>query len=165
MTYQLTEKEMKILRLLAHGRCAVKDLSNPDRPSAIVFGNSRFEADLIGIMGEYVVAKHLGVPFDTTIHLEGDGGITDLTYEDLSVQVKSTKYRTGRLMFFRKEEIKADIYVLCTVLHEQCQATIVGWIDQAMALQLVSQMDLGRGLRWVIEQRQLLPISDLTKLS
>lgn len=164
MTYQFTEREMKFLRMLAHGRCAIKDLDNPNRPSRIIYGNTRYEADLMGIMGEYAVSKYLGIPFDTSLSVEGDGGVIDLMLGNYNIQVKSTKYRTGRLIFFRKEEINADLFVLCTVLHEHCTANIVGWIGQAMALEVVSQIDLGRGLRWVIEQRHLLPPSDLLKI-
>ena len=62
-----------------------------------------------GVMGEYAVAKYLGLPFDTSINLDGDGGETDLMLGSYNIQVKSTKYKTGRLVFNNLKEIIADL--------------------------------------------------------
>jgi hypothetical protein len=162
---KLSEKEMKFLQMLAHGRCSIKNLDNPNRPSQMVFGNTHLEADLIGIMGEYMVSKTLKVPFDTSIHVEGDGQVMDLLYGPYELQVKSTKYKTGKMLFFRKEELKADIFILCICITDQALVDIAGYISKEDALIKGVNMDLGRGMRFVVEQRHLKPITELEQVS
>lgn len=155
---------MQFLRVLASGRHFLKDQVRPNRPDVSRWGNTQFQADMMGIMGEYAVSKYLGLPFDTSINLEGDGGETDLMLGKYNIQVKSTKYKTGKLVFNKKEEVVADIFVLCYCLEDQSMATIQGYIGRNHVLQHAVQMDLGRGMRWVIEQRLLKPIDDLLKI-
>ena len=63
------------------------------------------------MMGEYAVAKYLKIPFDTSINLDGDGGETDMYLGDWKIQVKATKYSSGRLVFNKKDEVKALLNV------------------------------------------------------
>ena len=76
MKITITERELKFLKVLATGRHFLKDQVNPDRPSVARWGNTQAQADLMGVLGEYAVAKALKLPFDTSINLEGDGGKT-----------------------------------------------------------------------------------------
>ena len=87
----LTDNEYKSLEMLGIGRHFLKDIVIPDRKLER-WNNTQHEADLIGVIGEYVVAKYLKIPFDTTINLEGGGGEVDLYLGEWSVQVKSSKY-------------------------------------------------------------------------
>ena len=147
--------------MLATGRHFLKDQVKPDRPSVARWGNTQAQADLLGVLGEYAVAKALRLPFDTTINLEGDGGSTDLMLGEYDIQVKSTKYKTGRLVFNNRKEIGADVFILCYVSEDAMEVTILGYIRKASIEECLQEMDLGHGKRLVVEQKFLKPISML----
>ncbi len=148
---------MELLRVLAKGRHFLKDQAKPNRRD-FIWGNSNERRDLIGVMGEYAVSKALKIPMDMSCGLEGDGG-TDLMMDEYNLDIKTTKYKTGRLVFNLNDELKADVYILCWAIEEQAEVILQGYIrKQSMAAVMVKQ-DLGHGMRNVIEQRHLKPIS------
>jgi hypothetical protein len=152
-----TEREMELLRVLAKGRHFLKDQAKPNRRD-FIWGNSNERRDLIGVMGEYAVSKALKIPMDMSCGLEGDGG-TDLMMDDYNLDVKTTKYKTGRLVFNLNDELKADVYILCWAMEEAAEVILQGYIrKQSMAAVMVKQ-NLGHGMRNVIDQRHLKPIS------
>ena len=159
MKITITERELKFLKVLATGRHFLKDQVKPDRPSVARWGNTQAQADLLGVLGEYAVAKALKLPFDTTINLEGDGGSTDLMLDNYDIQVKSTKYKTGRLVFNNRKEIGADIFILCYVDEQVSEVSILGYIRKQSIEECLVEMDLGHGKRLVVEQKHLKPIS------
>ena len=159
MKITITERELKFLKVLATGRHFLKDQVKPDRPSVSRWGNTQAQADLLGVLGEYAVAKALKLPFDTTINLEGDGGSTDLMLDNYDIQVKSTKYKTGRLVFNNRKEIEADIFILCYVDEQTSEVSILGYIRKQSINDCLVEMDLGHGKRLVVEQKHLKPIS------
>lgn len=161
MKITITERELKFLKVLATGRHFLKDQVNPDRPSVARWGNTQAQADLLGVLGEYAVAKALKLPFDTTINLEGDGGSTDLMLGEYDIQVKSTKYKTGRLVFNNRKEIGADVFILCYVDEQASEVSILGYIRKPSIEECMVEMDLGHGKRLVVEQKHLKPISML----
>jgi hypothetical protein len=164
VSINFTDREIKFLKVLASGRHYLKDIVKPNRQSVARWGNTQEQADMLGVMGEYAVAKYLGLPFDTSINLDGDGGETDLMLGSYNIQVKSTKYKTGRLVFNNLKEIIADLFVLCYCSEPEMSVEILGYIKKE-AIKNVSELkDLGYGLRIVIEQRHLLPIADLNQL-
>lgn len=148
---------MKFIRTIATGRHAIKDEAYNRKPMR-KWGNSREEIDLLGVLGEFTVAKVLKLPFDASLSLEGDGG-TDLMLGKYNIQVKTTKYRTGRLIFNSEKEMLADIYVLCFAEPELAEVTILGYIRHASLPDCLIEMDLGHGKRLVVEQKHLKPIS------
>jgi hypothetical protein len=115
----------------------------------------------MGVLGEYAVAKALKLPFDTSINLEGDGGKTDLMLGEYDLQVKSTKYKTGRLVFNNRKEIGADVFILCYVDEEASEVSILGYIRKQSIEECLVEMNLGHGKRLVVEQKFLKPISML----
>ena len=161
VSINFTDREIKFLKVLASGRHYLKDIVKPNRHSVSRWGNTQEQADMLGVMGEYAVAKFLKLPFDTTINLEGDGGETDIYLGKLNVQVKSTKYKTGRLVFNNKKEMAADLFVLCYCSEPDLLVQILGYINKELIDSVSEVKDLGHGLRIVVEQRHLLPISDL----
>jgi hypothetical protein len=79
----------------------------------------------------------------------------------LNLQVKSTKYKTGRLVFNNKKEMAADLFILCYCSEPEMYIQILGYIKKDSIDSVSEVKDLGHGLRIVVEQRHLLPISDL----
>ena len=158
MIIHFTPAEVKSLELLAQGRHFLKDIVIPDRDLQR-WNNSQHEADVLGVKGEYAVSKALKIPFDMSIGLEGDGGTTDMYLGEWRIQVKSTKYKNGRLVFNSLEEVDALIFVF-VVIESKC-ATISGYIARNKALKKIYKKDLGHGIRFCIDQKELKPISDL----
>lgn len=148
---------MQLLQVLAKGRHFLKDQANPNRP-ARHWGNDRQTIDLLGVMGEYAVSKVLKIPMDMSCSLEGDGG-TDLMMDEYNIDVKTTKYKTGKLVFNLNDELKADVYILCWAVEELMQVVLQGYIRRASMDDLMTKQNLGYGMRKVIEQRHLKPIS------
>jgi len=161
VSINFTDREIKFLKVLASGRHYLKDIVKPNRHSVSRWGNTQEQADMLGVMGEYGVAKYLGLPFDTSINLDGDGGETDLYLGKLNLQVKSTKYKTGRLVFNNKKEIAADMFILCYCSEPEMYIQILGYIKKDSIDSVSEVKDLGHGLRIVVEQKHLLPISEL----
>lgn len=148
---------MELLRVLAKGRHFLKDQANPNRPNR-QWGNDRETIDMLGVMGEYAVSKALKIPMDMSCGLEGDGG-TDLMMDEYNIQVKCTKYKTGRLVFNMKDELNADVYILCWAMEGAAEVILQGYIRRASMDEVMTEQNLGYGLRKVIEQKHLKPIS------
>lgn len=148
---------MELLRVLAKGRHFLKDQANPNRPDR-QWGNDRQTIDMLGVMGEYAVSKALKIPMDMSCGLEGDGG-TDLMMDEYNIQVKTTKYKTGRLVFNMNDKMDADVYILCLAMEEAAEVILQGYIRRASMDAVMTEQNLGYGMRKVIEQKHLKPIS------
>lgn len=161
MKVVLTDREYKFVEMLARGRHFLKDIVTPDRDLER-WNNTQYESDLLGVMGEYAVAKVLKIPIDTEVNLSGDGGETDLWLGDWSIQVKATKYKEGRLVFNTKQEMKSliDILTVCDIKNKT--VTIAGYISNKALLNKMYEKDLGFGIRYCINQEDLTDISWLT---
>jgi hypothetical protein len=155
----ITDRELKLLTVLAKGRHFLKNKEKPNRANYI-WGNSNEQRDLLGVLGEYAVSKFLKIPMDMSCGLEGDGG-TDFIFGNLNIQIKTTKYKTGRLVFNNHKEIDSDIFILCYVNRDATEVCILGYIKKESTESCIKEMDLGRGIRLVVEQKHLLPITDL----
>ena len=158
MKITLTDREFKFVDMLARGRHFLKDIVMPDR-KLIDWNNTQSEADILGVMGEYAVSKYLSIPMDTEVNLQGDGGEVDLWLGDWSIQVKSTKYDNGRLVFNSKDEMKAliDVLTICNI--QKQTVNIVGYISNKDLQQKMYEKDLGFGVRYCIDQDELKDIS------
>jgi hypothetical protein len=158
MKITLTDREFKFVEMLARGRHFLKDIVMPDR-KLIDWNNTQSEADILGVMGEYAVSKYLSIPMDTEVNLQGDGGEVDLWLGDWSIQVKSTKYDNGRLVFNSKDEMKAliDVLTICNI--QKQTVNIVGYISNKDLQQKMYEKDLGFGVRYCIDQTDLKDIS------
>ena len=148
---------MELLRVLAKGRNFLKDQANPNRYKQH-WGNDQQTADMLGVMGEYAVSKALKIPMDMSCGLEGDGG-TDLMMDEYNLDVKTTKYKTGRLVFNMNDKLDAHIYILCWAMEGAAEVIIQGYIRRQSMDKVMTEQNLGYGMRKVIEQKHLKPIS------
>lgn len=140
--------------MLAKGRHFLKDQANPNRYKRKWCDDH----DILGVMGEYAVSKALKIPMDMSCGLEGDGG-TDLMMDEYNIQVKTTKYKTGRLVFNMNDKLDAHIYILCFAPEGGADVILQGYIRRASMDEVMTEQNLGYGLRKVIEQKHLKPIS------
>lgn len=155
MISYLTDQELEQLKKLAYGRMMAKE---SDKYKNITY-LSQEEADTLGLISEYVVAKYLNIPFDLRILLGGDNG-TDLYLGDWQIQVKATKYDYGKFIIKRLEDLKLiNILVYC---RENARTVdIKGYISDIEFRKNCNYEDLGHGSLYTLDQRYL---KDITKL-
>ena len=157
----LNEPEIINLKLIAHNR---HDLKNKiyNSKSRYGFSENMDERDYLGILGEFAVSKYLKIPFDYSINLEGDGGVIDMFLGDWSIQVKSTKYKQGRLMFNSLTEVEALINILCYVDTENNIIELLGYISRKDFLKEKYIKQFGKRTTYCVDQSKLRPVSELS---
>lgn len=112
-----------------------------------------FTIDIEGMVGEYAVAKALNLCPDFTVGPR-NGGHDLLTHNNKTVDIKTTKYKTGALLAtLKKEQSPCDIYVLVTVDKDGCD--IAGWASSEELFQSKNIKDKGHGPGFCLEQDQL----------
>jgi len=89
-------------------------------------------------------------------------GVTDLWLGDWSIQVKATKYNSGKLVFNTIQEMKAliDVLTICDIATKS--VNIVGYISNKDLRAKMYETDLGFGKRYCVNQDDLKDISWLT---
>lgn len=125
---------------LRHYRKLAVDRYEPKRRAGVVdrlidTSLDRVENDLLGILGEAAVGQFIGVKINSDDSLSGDGGVSDLDKNGVTIQVKTTWYQSGRLLFKDAGGCKADVAVLVTRVTDS-RVRIVGFIpmDQFLAI-------------------------------
>lgn len=116
------------------------------------------DLDLLGIKAEVCVAKIFEIdhnPFQLGI----DSG-KDLWLGDISIDVKATFYRTGKLLFKNIDSFKADCSILVCQQSENT-FNVVGYCSQKEFQKRSALIDLGHGVGSALEQDQLYPLEKL----
>jgi len=157
----LNEPEIINLKLIAHNRHDLKDKIYNSK-SRYGFSENMDERDYLGILGEFAVSKYLKISFDYSINLEGDGGVIDMFLGDWSIQVKSTKYKQGRLMFNSLTEVEALINILCYVDTENNIIELLGYISRKDFLKEKYIKQFGKRTTYCVDQSKLRPVSELS---
>jgi hypothetical protein len=120
-----------------------------------------YEMHLIGMLGEYAVAKHFGVSVDSNVSLSGDDKITDLMIDGHRVQVKTRLPQKPPLyLFFNDKSLfKADRSV-CACLRGPATVQILGWIDRARFLLEAQELNFGYGKRYGVPHQTLTDVKE-----
>lgn len=157
MLVKLSEKEISNCKQAATLRwqlARVSGVANQRRDKS----RNDNDLDLLGIKAEVCVAKIFEIdhnPFQLGI----DSG-KDLWLGDISIDVKSTFYRTGKLLFKNIDSFKADCSVLvCQQSHDTFN--VVGYCSQKQFQNNSTLIDLGHGVGSALEQDQLHPLEKL----
>lgn len=152
----LTDSEQKVAELIAKTRFDSNRANN-------IYNNkkgpqSNYETDLEGAASELAAAKALNVWPDLTEEIQ----VHDLTYNGFTIDVKTTKYRTGRLIAgLQKKDKSCDYYML---LVGECPTyDIKGFAKREDLLCEETVTDLGWGKLHALAQDKLVPLSDFTK--
>tara|TARA_R110002012_G_scaffold313847_1_gene526013 strand:- start:335 stop:775 length:441 start_codon:yes stop_codon:yes gene_type:complete len=85
------------------------------------------EIDLTGIKGELAASKVYKAEFNP-YDLGVDSGI-DIMISDIGIDIKTTTYLTGKLLFKNIESFKAPIAILCLQKNEDT-VIVAGWINK-----------------------------------
>ena len=121
-------------------------------------GRDDNDLDLLGIQAEVCVAKVFDIEHNP-FQLGVDSG-EDMWLGDLSVDVKSTFYPRGRLLFKNIESFKADCSIL-VCKQEEDTFNVAGYCSRKSFNNLSKPMDLGHGVGMVLDQGQLSPLEKL----
>jgi hypothetical protein len=117
---------------------------------------SPWNIDIDGVIGEMCVAKYFNVFPDMSVGIRKGGA--DLLIRKKSIDVKTTRVKTGKLLStLKKIEDPCDIYIL--VIVDEKGGDIAGWIEKENLFLPENISDLGHGKGYVLKQEQLKKIN------
>tara|TARA_R110000782_G_scaffold2490_1_gene9630 strand:+ start:50 stop:526 length:477 start_codon:yes stop_codon:yes gene_type:complete len=149
--YELTEFEQKICKIGAEMRHDVARSSGVY--NAKIGPQSNLETDLLGLGGELCVGKWLNVYPDLTIYAR-QGGADLISHSGKRIDVKTTKYSTGKLLAKLNTPYKdIDIFVLVTTNFPKF--VIRGWATKEQLINSNNIINLGHGEGYGLNQNQL----------
>tara|TARA_R110000868_G_scaffold91428_1_gene253513 strand:+ start:53 stop:547 length:495 start_codon:yes stop_codon:yes gene_type:complete len=152
MKIKLNECEQKLAKHLAVSRN--KNARSKGKPNTKMGNQSDEETDLEGIAGELVVCKALNLYPDTEIDLVDLPKFDLLTAKGNTVDVKTTKYLSGRMLATMKKRVEdCNIYVL--VVGTFPSYRIAGWCKAEELLKKENIINLGHGEGYALSQEQL----------
>jgi len=114
------------------------------------------DIDLLGLKAEMAVAKALQLPYRAS-DLGIDSG-ADMWSEDVSIDVKATYHKSGKLLFKSLDSFVAEYAILVTISDDEDLMRIVGGMGRDRFKLEAVETDLGRGICWVVPQDILTPI-------
>ena len=109
------------------------------------------EADVMGMKAEYAFAKQFNTFPD--LGLTPRSGSADGKLKGYAYDIKSTTYKTGRLLATKKENPDVDMYVLCVV--DNSEVDIKGYTMKKDLIQPSNLKNLGHGEGYCMEQSEL----------
>lgn len=111
------------------------------------------EIERDGVLSEMAFGKQFNLYPDFSVHPR-KGGADLITHQGLRVDIKATRYRSGRLLIHIDKTVEdVDIYVLAII--DGDDVDFVGYIKFADAIKKEYVKDLGHGVGYVIEQSSL----------
>lgn len=111
------------------------------------------QIDRDGILAEMAFGKQFNLYPDLSVYPR-KGGADLITHQGLKIDIKATRYKSGRLLIHIDKDVQeVDIYVLGVV--DGDSVDFVGYIKSKEAIQPQNLKDLGHGSGYVIEQSNL----------
>ena len=147
----LTDAEIAICRVIGNLRMMVDiGFGIKDRK----MGNqSGIDLSEDGVIGEFAFCKHFNVFFDASTAPRS--GSYDCVYRGHRFDIKTTRYREGRLLATLKKNPDIDIYALAILLGNTI--TLVGWVKTEDFIRDENIMNLGHGDTYAMSQKDLQP--------
>lgn len=151
MTITLTDIEMATINILANTRTLVA------RGSGVVdkkIGKqSGVDIDIDGLMGEYAFCKWHNI-FPDLISSPRSGSY-DCLLKGKRFDIKTTRYKSGRLLCTTKDNPDVDIYALAIIDPSNSSVSFVGYSTKDNLRKEENLKDLGHGKGYCLEQSQL----------
>lgn len=120
------------------------------------------EADFVdSVAAEYVGTRRIGVGFDDTVYVGGDGG-KDCLFRNRTVEISRPRRRDYAVITVAAERWyrHADIYVAVTGTLRTGEFVVRGYITHD-ELKMTPVIDFGYGRRWAARYDELRPCSEL----
>jgi hypothetical protein len=158
---ELNNSDMEAIAKIAHARNSVKERAGV-RSNKFDASKGEEDAHLIGVMGEYAVAKYLGLKIDEVVTLHGDNGSDLNACNCIRIEVK-TRNRRGfdfALNNTRTSDIKWDVGILAYKVASN-QIEIAGWISKVSFLSRCTVKNYNYGDRLVVEPDKMFALTDL----
>jgi hypothetical protein len=150
MIVKLTYDEFEICKTIGEKRSLIARAANVKDQK---IGNQNgVEADIQGMVGEYAFAKQFNVFPD--FGLSPRSGGYDGICEGLRYDIKSTKYKNGRLLCTRKYNKDVDVYVLAIV--NLLEVNLVGFAYSSQLINPDNLINLGHGFGYALDQYELI---------
>lgn len=150
MIVKLTTDEVEICKIVGQKRTYIARAASVKDQK---IGNQNgVEADIQGMIAEFAFAKQFNVFPD--FGLSPRSGGYDGICAGVRYDIKSTKYKNGRLLCTKKYNKDVDVYVLAIV--DNNEVNLVGY---AYSYELINQdnlINLGHGEGYALEQYKLL---------
>ena len=109
------------------------------------------EADVMGMKAEYAFAKQFNTFPD--LGLTPRSGSADGKLKGYAYDIKSTTYKSGRLLATKKENPDVDMYILCIV--DNSEVDIKGYAMKKDLIQPSNLKNLGHGEGYCMDQNEL----------
>lgn len=158
---ELTEEEIFIAKYIADQRFLENRKAGVKNTASKVFAGS--EADQQGMLGEMALCKHFNLYPDLSIQPRV-GGYDMVLPTGITLDVKATKYKTGKLISppWKKEKEDSQVYVLA-LLYDAPKVHIVGWAtkDKLFQEQNLKVIRHGHHPCYVLERKELEPMEKL----
>ncbi len=149
----LNKMELRLAKALAKAKMDQNQVNG-----MISSGPRSLEIDLRGVSGELAVCKKYNTYPDMVIGPHYSG--YDLIYNNLRVDVKTTKFTSGYLQAkLKKKHTDCDVFIL--VRDESPTFVLEGWIPSIDFLTQDNIMDLGYGDKFTLQADQLRPMEAL----
>jgi hypothetical protein len=140
-----------------------------NHPNSVTGVDDRKNAALnerLGVAAEWAVCEWLELPIEPVFRFYGtggDGGDFDFLLPDgTTLEVKSTSYPTGMLIFPPPHTMRADLAVL-VVRQSESSVRAAGYVTREQWEKRAKWRDFGRGCgsQRCLSQKQLEPFTDL----
>lgn len=151
---KLTDAEILMLTVLGGMRSIVARSAGV--VDAKMGSQDGMSADVDGLMGEYAFCKWKNI-FPDLVPSPRTGS-ADCVSKGQRIDIKSTRYSTGRLLATLKDNPDVDIYVLAIVKDKEVD--FVGWATKSELCSEENIKDLGHGKGYCLEQSQLRKFSE-----
>jgi hypothetical protein len=114
------------------------------------------EADVMGMKAEYAFAKKFNTFPD--LGLTPRSGSADGKLKGFAYDIKSTTYKSGRLLATKKQNPDVDMYVLCIV--DNSEVDIKGYAFKDELIKESNLKNLGHGQGYCLDQDKLRVFKD-----
>ncbi len=149
MKVTLRPDEITVCEMI--GRMRTLIARNAGIKDAKIGSHDGMAADVDGVIAEYAFAKQFNVFPD--IGLSPRSGSCDGVYKNYRYDIKSTRYKTGKLLSTMKVNPDVDMYILAII--EDNTVTFAGWALKDELIQKSNMKDLGHGKGYCLSQNQL----------
>jgi hypothetical protein len=165
---EFSTSEFESILDVAKGRWANNRASNNPVGRSPVDGTLPYKDDIVGAIGEFAVAKYLGITDNKFVYDQEEFREVKNKINDIGkYEVRSTDYHSGGLAIYPKDvnKLPDTKYILCIVqfnIHtKKAVARLMGYITPREAAQDVKSLKSYFKFGYLVSQKDLKPLKSL----